>query len=39
MFEAVGERPKTPPEHTWEIQEELGFVDFTSARENLEEWV
>lgn len=29
-----GERPKTPLE-----QEELGFVDFTSAREDLEEWV
>lgn len=34
-----GERAQTRLEHTWEIQEALGLVDFASVREDLEAWI
>lgn len=34
-----GERAQTRLEHTWEIQEALGLVDFASASAELEAWI
>lgn len=34
-----GARGQTRLEHTWEIQEAIGLVDFASARQDLESWI